>query len=44
MDCRIPSDLAALLHDVLQSILLMCAPQFPQVMVKKHWLVNTEMR
>lgn len=43
MDCRIPCDLFALLHDTLQSILLISVPQFPHVVVKNYWLVNTEM-
>lgn len=34
MDCRIPCDHVALLHDALQSILLISVPQFPHVMVK----------
>ena len=34
MDCRIPCDLAALLHDALQSILLTSVPQVPHMMVK----------
>lgn len=41
MDCRIPYDLAALLCDALQSILLLSVPQFPHVVVKNTgWYIQ----